>query len=84
MAFRRIEIFIKAQNGNKIKSLSAADITRYFEAPGRQNRLEGWQFAQHINAIQILYCESPVPFGYLHYLCERYCMLQRCLGIHQE
>ncbi len=55
---KHIETFIKAQNGNKIKSLSAEDITRYFEALGRQNRLGGWQFAQHINAIQILYCES--------------------------
>ncbi len=47
VVFKHIERFIKTQNGNKIKPLSAENITRYFEAPDRQNRLEdgnntGW------------------------------------------
>ena len=52
---RRVEEFIKAQNGRKIKGLSGADIHQYFEMIGRQNRLEGWQFHQCIAAIRILY-----------------------------
>jgi len=50
---KRVEEFIKAQNGRKIKGLLAADITQYFETIGRQNRLAGWQFHQCIDAIRI-------------------------------
>ncbi len=59
---RRVEEFIKAQNGIKIKQLVGTDIARYFDVIGRQNRLQGWQFYQCIDAIRILYCrllESP-------------------------
>lgn len=54
---KRVEEFIKAQNGTKIKSLSSPDIELYFETIGRQNRLSGWQFYQCIDAIRILYCD---------------------------
>ena len=54
---KRIEEFIKAQNGHKIKSLSGPDITQYFETIGRQRRLSGWQFHQCVDAIRILYCD---------------------------
>lgn len=54
---KRIEEFIKAQNGQRIKGLSDADINQYFEMIGRQNRLAGWQFHQCIDAIRILYCD---------------------------
>jgi len=54
---KRVEVFIKAQNGRRIKTLSGADIAGYFEAIGRQNRLPGWQFRQCIDAIRILYCD---------------------------
>jgi hypothetical protein len=60
---RRVEEFIKAQNGRKIKSLGATEIGHYFEMIGRQNRLQGWQFGQCVHAIRILYCDlfaSPV------------------------
>lgn len=53
---KRIEQFIKAQKGRKIKSLSGNEISQYFEKIGRQNRLSGWQFYQCIDAIRILYC----------------------------
>ena len=43
---KRIEEFIKAHEGRKIKSLSGSDIQRYFELIGRQDRLAGWQFCQ--------------------------------------
>jgi len=52
---KHVEEFIRAQNGHKIKTLSAAEINRYFEMIGRQNRLPGWQFRQCIDAIRILY-----------------------------
>lgn len=60
---KRLEAFIKAHNGHKIKAVSAQDIHQYFEMIGRQNRLAGWQFHQCIDAIRILYCDllrSPV------------------------
>jgi integron integrase len=53
---KRIEEFIKKQNGHKIKSLSGPDIDHYFDMIGRQSRLAGWQFHQCIDAIRILYC----------------------------
>ena len=55
---KRVEEFIKAQNGHKIKSLSGRDITQYFETIGRQGRLSGWQFHQCVDAIRILYCDQ--------------------------
>jgi len=55
---RRGEEFIKAQNGRKIKQLTAADLHAYFERLGRDRRLQGWQFAQCIQALRILYCEQ--------------------------
>lgn len=54
---KRVEEFIKKQNGHKIKGLSSADIHEYFDMIGRQNRLAGWQFHQCIDAIRILYCD---------------------------
>lgn len=60
---RHIEEFIKAQKGRKIKTLSADDITQYFDVLGRQTRLQGWQYLQRVDAIRILYCKlltSPV------------------------
>ncbi|MCU7928333.1 MAG: hypothetical protein KZQ97_18105 [Candidatus Thiodiazotropha sp. (ex Dulcina madagascariensis)] len=54
---KRVNEFIKTQNGHKIKGLSGSDIDRYFEMIGRQNHLAGWQFHQCIDAIRILYCD---------------------------
>ena len=56
---KRVEDFIKAQSGRKIKTLSAEEINRYFEMIGRQNLLMGWQFRQCIDAIRILYSDLP-------------------------
>ena len=41
---KRIEEFIKAHNGHKIKALSGSDVARYFDMIGRQNRL-AWMTA---------------------------------------
>ncbi len=54
---KRVEAFIKAQNGHKIKTLSGDDVAWYLEVIGRENRLPGWQFPQCIDAIRILYCD---------------------------
>ncbi len=54
---KHIEYFIRAQNGRRIKTLTADDINHYFDVPGRQNQLKSWQFLQRIDAIRILYCE---------------------------
>ena len=54
---KRVEDFIRARNGRKIKALSGNDLDRFFEAIGRENRLTGWQFLQCIEAIRILYCD---------------------------
>lgn len=53
---KRIEEFIKAHSGQKIKSLSPESIHQYLNVLSRQKRLSGWQFAQCIDAIRILYC----------------------------
>ena len=54
---RHVEAFIKAQKGHKIKSLSAAEVRHYFDVLGRRNRLQSWQYSQHVDAIRILYCQ---------------------------
>jgi len=54
---KRVEAFINAQNGHRIKHLSRDDINQYFETLGRQDQLSGWQFGQCIDAIRILYCD---------------------------
>jgi hypothetical protein len=54
---KHVEDFIKTHSGRKIKSLTGQEVSRYLEMIGRQNRLTGWQFAQCIDAIRILYCE---------------------------
>ena len=54
---RHVETFIKAHNGRKIKQLTCRDIETYLETLGRQERLAGWQFRQHVDAIRILYCQ---------------------------
>ncbi|MEW8659057.1 MAG: hypothetical protein AB2603_12095 [Candidatus Thiodiazotropha endolucinida] len=39
---KRLEDFIKAQNGHKIKALSVLKIHNYMEMLGRRNSLTGW------------------------------------------
>ena len=53
---RRIEAFIKAHSGRKIKSLSSQEVSAYLEMLGRENRLLWLAQAQCIDAIRILYC----------------------------
>ena len=54
---KRVEAFIKAQKGRRIKTLSGAEIDGYLETIGRESSLAGWQFRQCVDAIRILYCE---------------------------
>lgn len=39
---KHLEVFIKAQNGLKIKSLSTTAISNYFETLGRRKQLKSW------------------------------------------
>lgn len=55
---KHLEDFIKSQIGRTIKQLTSANIHSYFERLGRERRLPGWQFAQCIHALRILYREQ--------------------------
>ena len=54
---KRVEEFIRAQQGRKIKSLSGTEVAEYLAGIGRESGLAGWQFRQCVDAIRILYCE---------------------------
>ncbi len=68
---KRVEAFIKAQNGLKIKTLSGDDIARYIETTGRQNRLPGWQFRQCIDAIRIFVAIALQPLRGRMAVCRK-------------
>ncbi len=70
---KRVEAFINAQNGQRIKSLGAADIDRYLDRLARDGHLQGWQFRQCVDALRILYCDllqgplcGAVDWGFWH------------------
>lgn len=61
---KHIEQFIKTRSGRRIKSLSVSEIDSYLEMLGRKKNMQSWYFLQHINAIQILYCDLfALPLG---------------------
>ena len=51
---RRVEEFIKAQAGRKIKTLPGSEVRGYINMICRKHRLVAWQFRQRIEAIRIL------------------------------
>ena len=51
---RRAEDFVKSAQGKRLADHTSADLNRYFEGYGRKSRIEGWQFLQIVDAIQIL------------------------------
>ena len=53
---KRVEAFISAYHGRKIKRLTAADMGRYVATTSRRNRLSGPQFFQCNEATRILHC----------------------------
>lgn len=67
---KRAEAFIKAAGGRKLLDYTVSDINQYLERQGRKEGVEGGQFLQTIDAIQILLqtagsrCESQVDWEY--------------------
>jgi integron integrase len=60
---KRAEEFIKAAQGRKLHDHSADDINRYLEEQGRKKGLQGWQFLQIVDALQILLETADTPAG---------------------
>jgi len=57
----RAEDFIRAARGRKLLDHSAEDVNHYLEEQGRKAGLQGWQFLQVIDAIQILLETANAP-----------------------
>jgi len=57
----RAEDFIRASRGRKLLDHSAEDGDHYLEEQGRKAGLQGWQFLQVIDAIQILLETANAP-----------------------
>lgn len=51
------EAYIRAHPDRRLATHTAADVENYLRAKGRNARLTGWQYAQMIRAIQILFVE---------------------------
>jgi len=64
---RHAEVFIKAQSGRRLSTLTADDIERYLKEKGRSEKLTDWQFRQMVDALRILfarrYKQFTVPFN---------------------
>lgn len=52
---RHAEVFIKAQSGRRLTTLTADDIERYLKEKGRSEKLADWQFRQMVDALRILF-----------------------------
>jgi hypothetical protein len=58
----RVEAYLKAHEGRKLRAHRPDDVVSYLEAVGRDLRLASWQKAQVVLALQLLFCrllESP-------------------------
>ena len=61
---KRVEEFIRAHEGRKIKTLIGSEIAEYLARIGGENRLAGWQFYQCLDAMRIIYCQHLAPFAH--------------------
>jgi len=52
---RHAEVFIKAQSGRRLSTLTADDIEHYLKEKGRSEKLTDWQFKQLVDALRILF-----------------------------
>jgi len=52
---RHAEIFIEAQSGRHLTTLTADDIERYLKEKGRSEKLTDWQFRHLVDALRILF-----------------------------
>jgi hypothetical protein len=53
----RVEEYVKAREGRKLLDHRAGDVVSYLRAVGRVQRLESWQMAQVVPALQLLFCQ---------------------------
>ena len=54
---KHIKYYIQQQNGIKIKQVSVDTINNHLDGLGRRETTKPWQLRQHIQALQILYCD---------------------------
>ncbi|VAW71528.1 Integron integrase IntIPac [hydrothermal vent metagenome] len=52
---RHAEMFIKAQSGRRLSTLTAHNIEDYLKEKGRSDKLTDWQFRQMVDALRILF-----------------------------
>ena len=52
---RHVEVFIKAQSGCRLSTLTADDMERYLKEKGRSEKPADWQFRQMVDALRILF-----------------------------
>jgi hypothetical protein len=52
---RHVEVFIKAQSGRRLSTLTADDIEHYLKEKGISEKLADWQFRQMVDALRILF-----------------------------
>ncbi len=53
----RVEDYRKARKGRKLLDHRADDVVSYLHAVDRDRRLESWQMAQVVHALQLLFCQ---------------------------
>ena len=58
---RRAEEYLKAFAGKRLAEHSAQDVTGYLEGVGRIGRIEDWQFAQVVDAVENLLRTAGAP-----------------------
>lgn len=54
---RHAEAYIRAHSERRLAEHTAEDVAAYLQEKGRNTRLAGWQFAQIVRAVQILFVD---------------------------
>jgi integron integrase len=52
----RVERFLKAHPGQRLKQHNASQVAAYLEEAGRDTTLSGWKFRQLAHALQLFFC----------------------------
>jgi hypothetical protein len=60
---RRAEQYLKAFAGKRLAEHSVQDVTGYLEGVGRIGRIEDWQFAQVVDAVENLLLTAGAPIA---------------------
>ncbi len=54
---KHVEEFIKARNGERLATVTVADLEAYLEVIGRKRHIVDWKFRQVVDALRILFCD---------------------------